>query len=127
MRQLYTRLYADAKGASHFEDCAASLEIPFGVPPAEPLHAARLGPAEAVLFFGGPASWKGTTHHPAPRRMMLVTVAGEFRIEASDGEARSFPLGSVLILDDTVGAGHSTRFPTAEGCIVLAVNLPAAP
>lgn len=124
MEVRYTRLFADASGASHFEDRELGLEPGFAVPPAEPLSSAPLLPAETTFFFGGPASWKGTTAHPAPRRMLLVTIRGEYRITASDGQARSFPLGSVLLMENTTGAGHSTRFTHVDGAIVLAVGLP---
>src|ERR1700747_3465764 len=47
---------------------------------------------------GGPATWDGEAAHPAPRRMIFVTVQGEYEIRASDGVTRKFPVGSVLLL-----------------------------
>ena len=70
--------------------------------------------------------WKGGAPHPAPRRMIFVTVQGEYQIEATDGATRKFPTGSVLLIEDTIGVGHSTKVTSAEDAIVLAVGLPAA-
>jgi hypothetical protein len=45
-----------------------------------------------------------------------------FLPEASDGATRKFPTGSVLLIEDTTGAGHSTKVTSAADAIVLAVN-----
>ena len=64
--------------------------------------------------------------HPSPRRMIFVTVQGEYQITAS-GETRRFPAGSVLVAEDTTGVGHSTKIINGSGdVIIFAVNLPAA-
>jgi hypothetical protein len=42
----------------------------------------------------------------------------------TDGMVRRFPAGSVLVLEDTTGIGHSTRITSAEDCLVFAVALP---
>jgi hypothetical protein len=68
-----------------------------------------------------------TLHHssprPAPRRQVFVTARGEYEVTAGDGTIRRFPEGSVLLLEDTTGAGHSTRITSGEECIVFAVGL----
>ena len=126
MHAHYTRLFADSHGASCFEDREIELKPGFAVPPAEPLHSAQFLSAEGTLWLGAPPTWKGDAAHPAPRRMIFVTVQGEYKIEASDGVARRFPPGSVLLIEDTVGAGHSTKVTSTEDAIVLAAGLPAA-
>ena len=120
----YVRLFAKPDGASRFEDREAGLDLGFAVPPAEPLYTAPFLPADATFWIGGPVTWKGDAPHPAPRRMIFVTVQGEYQIEASDGATRKFPPGSVLLIEDTTGAGHSTKITSAEDAIVLAVGLP---
>ena len=62
---------------------------------------------------------------PAPRRMIFVTTQGEYQVTTSDGVSRRFPVGSVLIIEDTTGAGHSTKITSAEDAIGFAVALPA--
>jgi hypothetical protein len=57
--------------------------------------------------------------------MILVTTQGEHQITTSEGVIRHFPVGSVLIVEDTTGAGHSTKITSAEDVIIFAVALPA--
>jgi hypothetical protein len=123
MHARYTRLFTDSNGTSRFEDAGIPLEPGFAVPPAEPLYSAEFSPAAAAFWVGAPAAWKGDAPHPAPRRMIFVTVRGEYEVEASDRTTRRFPPGSVLLLEDTSGAGHSTKIIGADDCIVLAVAL----
>jgi len=56
--------------------------------------------------------------------MIFVTVRGEYEVTVSDGATHRFPPGSVLIVEDTTGAGHSTRITSNEDVIVFAVGLP---
>jgi hypothetical protein len=120
----YVRLSADENGVSRFEDEATGLAPGFAVPPAEPLQFAPFLNAESSFWVGAPASWRGDAPHPAPRRQIFVTVRGEYEVTAGDGTVRSFPPGSVLLLEDTTGDGHSTRIVSVDDCIVFAVGLP---
>jgi hypothetical protein len=124
MQARYTRLFTNARGAATFEDVEIELGLGFAVPPAEPLHRADFLPASRIFWVGGSASWRGDTAHPAPRRMVFITVQGEYCIEAGDGVTRAFPPGSVLLIEDTTGGGHSTRITSVSDAIVLAVELP---
>jgi hypothetical protein len=126
MRVQYSRLFAKPDGTSHFEDKEMELDVGFAVPPAEPLHTAKLSPASDVFWIGAVPTWKGDIPHPAPRRMVFVTVKGEYQITVSDGETRRFPLGSMLLIENTSGLGHVTKNINAGDTIVLAVGLPAA-
>ncbi len=126
MKARYARLFNDADGNSRFEDMETELFPGFAVPPAEPLHTAPfLVPDGATFWVGGPPDWKGGEMHPAPRRMIFITVHGEYEVTPGTGTARRFPPGSVLILEDTNGSGHSTRFTGTAECVVFAVALPA--
>ena len=125
MRAEYTRLYADASGASHFADLDIELGPGFAVPPAEPLHRAQFLAPESTFWIGAPTKWKGDTPHPAPKRAIFITARGEYEVTASDGSVRRFPSGSVLLLEDTTGQGHSTRITSSEDCFVFAIGLPS--
>src|SRR5580698_11067421 len=125
MRATYTRLYTDEKGTSRLEDMAMELNPGFAVPPAEPLHVAQFLPTEGSYWIGAPTDWKGDAAHPTPRRQIFVTVRGEYQVTTGDGEVRKFPVGSVLIVEDTTGSGHSTKITSPEDCIVFAVGLPS--
>src|SRR5262245_6666887 len=86
MRMRYSRLFADSKGASCFDDREAELEVGFAAPPAEPLYAAKFSSAVDAFWMGATPTWKGDIPHPAPRRMAFVTVQGEYQITATKGE-----------------------------------------
>lgn len=126
MQARYTRIFTDAGGQSRFEDLAAGLDPGFAVPPAQPLHNAPFLAAESTFWIGAPTDWQGGAPHPAPRRMVFVTVRGEYEVTAAEGATRRFPPGTVLVLEDTTGTGHSTRITSAEDVIVFAVRLAAA-
>ena len=121
----YARLFADASGKPCFEDLSVELISGFAVPPAEPLHAAPfLIPDGPTFWIGAAPSWNGGEPHPAPRRMIFITVRGEYEVFTSEGVVRKFPVGSVLVVEDTTGQGHSSRITSAEECILFAVGLP---
>lgn len=124
MRATYTRLYADDQGISQFEDLGVDLIPGFATPPADPLHLARFVPAERCYWLGAPTDWKGDAAHPTPRRQILVTVQGEYEVTAGDGTKRRFPIGSIVLVEDTTGTGHSTKITSAGEALVFAVGLP---
>jgi hypothetical protein len=124
MRMRYSRLFANSDGESCFDDQESEMEVGFAAPPAEPLHTAKFSPALDAFWMGITPTWKGDIPHPAPRRMVFVTVQGEYQITASNGEARRFPIGSVLLIEDTTGIGHTTKNVSHGDTIVLSVGLP---
>ncbi|HET9659175.1 MAG TPA: hypothetical protein VFP05_02520 [Thermomicrobiales bacterium] len=42
---------------------------------------------------------------------------------ASDRGTRRFPAGSVLLLEDTTGKGHTTRVTSDDDVLIVAVTL----
>jgi len=123
MQAKYARLYTDACGASCFEDLTTDLLPGFAVPPTEPLYTAPFLAGADTFWIGAPKHWKGDVVHPAPRRMIFVTVQGCYEVTTSDNTVRSFPVGSVLIVEDTSGDGHATRIVSGDDVIVFAVGL----
>jgi hypothetical protein len=119
-----SRLSTDEGGVSRFRDLDVELAPGLAVPPAQPLHSAPFLPTEGSFWVGAPTTWRGDAPHPAPRRQIFVTVRGEYQVTAGDGTVQRFPAGSVLVLEDTTGTGHSTRITSGEDCIVFAVGLP---
>ncbi len=124
MRATYTRIYTDSEGISQFEDMGIELSPGFAVPPAEPLQVAPFFPADQSYWIGAPPNWQGEVAHPTPRRQIFVIVRGEVEVTPGKGSARRFPVGSVLILEDTTGAGHSSKITSGEDTLVFAVGLP---
>jgi hypothetical protein len=119
----YTRLFADAEGASHFEDVETELFPGFAAPPAEPAYFAPFVTAGECVWIGASDGWKGDVPHPAPRRMLFVYLSGETEITASDGTVRRFGAGGVLLAEDTRGAGHMSKVTSRE-CVGLVFTLP---
>jgi hypothetical protein len=119
------RLFAGSGGKPCFEDLSVELISGFAVPPAEPLHTAPFLVSDGATFWiGAPPSWNGGEPHPAPRRMIFITVRGEYEVFTTEGVVRKFPVGSILLVEDTSGPGHSSRITSAEECILFAVGLP---
>ena len=118
----YIRIYCDDEGRSHFERLAATMEPTDFAPPAASLNVARLGDASAVALIGGGSNWAGDRLHPTPARQFMFVLAGRGEITTSDGEAFEFEPGSALLLEDTWGRGHASRFLTDE-VVIAAVRL----
>jgi hypothetical protein len=126
MRAHYTRLFTDERGGSRLADFDIELSVGFAVPPTEPLHFAQFLAPDSTFWIGAPTSWKGDAVHPAPRRAIFVTLRGEYQVTTSNGVVQRFPTGSVLIVEDTTGEGHSTTITSDEDCVAFGVGLPAA-
>jgi hypothetical protein len=125
MQANYARLFTDEQGVSRFEDLAVQLQPGFSPPGMRTtVLSAPFLTSEGSFWVGVPTTWLDDSPHPSPRRMIFVTVRGEYQITASDGSARRFPAGAVLVAEDTTGAGHSTKLIGAEDVIIFAVNLP---
>ena len=127
MKAHYARLFANQNGRPCIEDLDIELFPGLAVPPAEPLHTASfLAPEGQTFWVGALPDWSGGEPHPAPRRMIFVTVSGEYEVTTAEGAVRSFPAGSVLLVEDTTGSGHSSRVTSSGECIIFAVGLGAA-
>jgi hypothetical protein len=120
----YTRLFADDSGVSHFEDLDVRLLPGFSVPPAEPLHVAQFMMTSQCSWVGGTPGWKGDVAHPAPHRVLFIILQGETETTAGDGTIRRFKAGSVILLEDTWGSGHSARVTGPDGFLSLVFVLP---
>ena len=117
----YVRVFADAVGETHFDETELSMEPVAFAPPAPPLDHVSLGSAASVSLIAGDATWRGDAFHPAPARQLMLMLRGSASVAVSDGESRQFGAGAILLLDDTEGRGHSTRF--AGDTLVAVVRL----
>ena len=115
----YTRLYTDGDGVARFEDLEMAFSAADFAPPAPPLDVSAPMPAQAVLFLRGDAGWHDPAH-PAPARQLMMVLSGAFEVTAGD-ETRRFEVGSVVLVEDTGGAGHGTR--VLEDGVICAVRL----
>jgi hypothetical protein len=87
-----------------------------------PLFVSQLLPAQGVVFVTTPDDLRDTEPHPAPRRQFVIALDGEFEIETTDGDRRTFPPGGVALVEDTAGSGHITR-ASKGGASFVAVHL----
>lgn len=98
-----TRIYSDINGESHFED--------FEVPLKDKGEIGFLSddePAKSIVFREVSPSYDYDFHN-APDRQYIILLEGGVEIETSMGEKRSFPTGSILLMEDLTGRGHKTR------------------
>jgi quercetin dioxygenase-like cupin family protein len=119
----YVRVYADEAGESHFEDVDLPMQAMDFAPPAPPIQVSPFAPAAAYGFLSSPPGWDGGWH-PTPRRQILFYLAGEVEAETSDGERRRFGPGSVTLVEDTTGKGHTSRVVGASDVLLAVVQLP---
>jgi quercetin dioxygenase-like cupin family protein len=117
----YTRLYADQNGDSHFEDLEASLSPREFASSSPPLNLSELQPATEFGFMSAPEGWT-SDWHPSSGRNFFVVFTGEWEVTAGDGETRHFTAGSALLVEDTIGKGHTSRVISES--ISLLVQLP---
>jgi hypothetical protein len=70
-----------------------------------------------------PPEWDGSIPHPTPHRQLMCNLRGEYEVTTSDGAVRRFSAGSILLLEDTTGSGHSSRIVSDEDVLIVAVAL----
>lgn len=119
----YIRLYTDEHAESHFEDLEIDLAPVDFAPPTVPLNIARYLPSAQNLWIDAPPGWAGEELHPSPQRQIFCTLKGEYKVSASDGAVRFLPVGSVLLLDDIWGKGHSTTIISEEEVLIFGMVL----
>jgi len=115
----YTRVYADPEGESHFDDVDVKFESVNFAPPAPPIDISEFSLAAQYGFLRAPVGWYGDWH-PAPKRQIMIYLAGKIEAEVSDGEIRTFGPGDVTLVEDTSGKGHRSRV-VGKASVLLAV------
>jgi uncharacterized cupin superfamily protein len=100
----YLRLYTGPDQQSHFEDMEVTLASGGGG--GSGLSAPV--PVMGVVFVRFAAGFNRDLH-VAPRRQFVVTLAGAGEIVTGGGETRRLETGTVMLAEDTTGAGHITR------------------
>ena len=119
----FTRLYANSDGESQFQDLNKELNPVEFAASAPPLYLSAFSPATQFSFFAAPVGWQ-SDWHPSAGRNLFVVISGEWEITAGDGETRRFGSGSVLLVEDTTGKGHTSRVIGDEDSLALLVQLP---
>jgi len=118
----YTRIYSDAEGESHFEDVETELTLVDLAPPAPPLYLSAFTQATQFAFLSAPIDFFGDWH-PTPKRQVFFYLSGEIEAEVSDGEVRLFGPGSIILVEDTTGKGHTSRVVGKDNVLLAFVQL----
>lgn len=118
----YTRVFTDEKGETHFEDVEIELLPVEFAPPAPALLLSSFTDAKNYGFISAPTGWYGDWH-PTPERQVIVYISGKIEATVSDGEVRVFGPGSVTLVEDTTGKGHTSRVVGDEEVLGLVVQL----
>jgi len=120
----FTMIYTDNKGETHFgEQDVTDTETSFGPPPNPIGRLADFGPATNMFVFSIPAGTE-VPSHTAPHPYVSIVLSGTVEIVASDGNARRFNPGELLLCNDLTGKGHVTRAITEA--VAAFVNRPGA-
>jgi len=72
--------------------------------------------------MNAPTVWS-SEWHPTSVRNIFFVLTGEWEVVASDGESRRFGPGSVLLVEDTTGKGHSSRVVSETDSLAAMVQL----
>src|SRR5438105_14666975 len=118
----YVHLYSDSSGESHFDDVEIDLASTDYTSSAPPLFLSDITAMTQFRFMQAPAGWTSDWHTSSARTMFFV-LTGEWEVTASDGEARRFSAGSVLLVEDTSGKGHRSRVTGKEDSLAAMVEL----
>jgi hypothetical protein len=79
----------------------------------------QFGDPSNVVIVGGPPDFR-IGRHASPYREIFLLLAGSSVIELSDGTEQPLKAGSLVLMEDTTGAGHGGRFGP---CGYVAVDL----
>lgn len=77
----------------------------------------------SIRFFRAKPGWKMLNLHHAPKRQYLLVLQGILEIHTSTDQVRQFKQGSILLVEDTFGAGHRTRNGGENDLILAWVSL----
>ena len=105
----FTSTYADEQGETHFgAQDLPDRDVPFGPPPNPTGRMTDFGEVATLFVFSVPAGTDVPAHN-APQPYIAIVLSGEGEVVTSDGEARRFHPGGVLLCNDLTGKGHVTR------------------
>lgn len=118
----YDRIYADSKGATHFEQTTLQLDEADYRPPAPMLYVSHARQAGTLQFIRLPSGWSGNDICP-PQHQFFICLQGELEVHTSDGKKRTFGPGDAVLMEDTSGRGHSSRAKGGKEFVAAIVSL----
>ena len=118
----YLRLFADENGESHVEQLSVEYNPVDYAPPAPPFGISERTAVTGSIHVNFPAGWTSELH-PTPRRQLFVLLAGSFSGRASDNTVMSLAAGDVVLMEDTVGKGHTAEVIGDEDVHAMMIHL----
>eukprot|EP00966_Prymnesium_polylepis_P241647 5588087-Prymnesium_polylepis.1 len=128
----FTRLWVSSDGATHIKDCSVQglkRSGSFGTPQYVRDMLGDLRPTDLVFTQQtGANPW-----HPCPSPQLVVTLAGSWYVNTTDGDSVVFRPGDVLYQDDsrglTVAGNQPSHFSGAVGgpCNQLVISVAKSP
>jgi hypothetical protein len=112
-----TRLYAGSDGKTKVEE----YEVPLKPRDSGSEASGSIGVTSLSVRRTTPAY--NVDWHPAPRRQLVVTLAGESEIELEGGRKIRLGAGHILLAEDTTGQGHISRAVAGKDRIALDIVL----
>jgi hypothetical protein len=119
----YVRIFVDADGISHFEDCELPMETRDFAPPTTPLEASALMSAEGFAVVRFAPDWSGPWH-PSPYRQWFFMISGSLTVTVGDGMERTVCAGDTVLLEDMNTKGHLTRTNGGQQALAVGVRVP---
>jgi len=117
-----TRIYCDADGTSYFDELDIELLSADYAPPAPPLEVSESIPVSGAVLASFRVGWFGDWH-PTPRRQLYFQLSGRLEVGVSDGEVRILEPGDIVLVEDVVPPGHTTRALGDEASTGVFVHL----
>jgi len=118
----FTRLYSDWSGESHFDDVQVNFASVDYLDAGPPLNLSAITNASSIRFMEAPAGWTSDWHTSSVRTLFICLI-GEWEVTVSDGESRRFAIGSVILVENTSGRGHSSRITSVDGSLAAMIQL----
>jgi quercetin dioxygenase-like cupin family protein len=102
-------IHADTQGETHFGvQEIQERELAVGPPPNPTGQMSDLGAVTTMSVISFRAGTEAPAHN-APQPYVVIVLSGEGEVMTSDGEARRFRAGELLMCNDLTGKGHVTR------------------
>lgn len=117
---MYSEIYSDANGVSHFRDAEISFASNELASHGNPVSTSDFQPAVAG-FVSAPAAWNSGWHN-SPGDGFAVLLQGRVEIEVGSGEVRCFSPGDVWRSTDVFGQGHVSRVVGTKDVKVFMTN-----
>lgn len=99
-----TRIYTGSDGNAKFEDVETTLDIDRGA-----IQRSKPSKATSMFFSVTDGPFFKDYHNTNLHRQYIIILEGEVEVGVSENDKRRFGPGSVLLLEDTTGRGHTTR------------------